>query len=98
MIATGLAGGRAGIQIVEGLAGEGILNDFVRIGGESRTSTAVVDPTSGLQTEINEYGPEVTTAELETLVEKMRYLSGACRWWCSPGRCRARCPPASTRT
>ena len=60
VIATGLAGGRTGIQIVEGLAGEGILNDFVRIGGESRTSTVVVDPTSGLQTEINEYGPEVT--------------------------------------
>ena len=77
VIATGLAGGRAGIQIVEGLAGEGILNDFVRIRGESRTSTAVVDPTSGLQTEINEYGPEVTAAELETLLEKMRYLSGA---------------------
>ena len=77
VIATGLAGGRAGIQIVEGLAGEGILNDFVRIGGESRTSTVVIDPTSGLQTEINEYGPEVTPDELETLLEKMRYLSGA---------------------
>ena len=77
VIATGLAGGRPGIQIVEGPAEEGILNDFVRIRGESRTSTVVIDPTSGLQTEINEYGPEVTPDELETLLEKMRYLSGA---------------------
>ncbi len=77
VIATGLAGGRAGVQIVDGLHSEGILNDFVRIGGESRTSTAVVDPTSGLQTEINEYGPEVTADEIAILLEKIRYLSGA---------------------
>ena len=65
------------MQITDGLDAEGILNDFVRIGGESRTSTAVVDPTSGLQTEINEYGPEVTADELEALVDSVRYLAGA---------------------
>jgi 1-phosphofructokinase family hexose kinase len=42
---------------------------------ESRTSTAVVDPTAGTHTEINEWGPEVSAAELETLVEKLHYLS-----------------------
>ena len=62
VIAVGLAGGRAGTQITDGLDAEGIVNDFVRIDAESRTSTAVVDPTSGLSTEINEYGPEVTEA------------------------------------
>jgi 1-phosphofructokinase family hexose kinase len=77
VIATGLAGGRAGIHIVDGLHQEGILNDFVRINAESRTSTAVVDPTSGLQTEINEYGPEVTGEEMAILLEKIRYLSRA---------------------
>ena len=77
VIATGLAGGRTGMQIVDALTSEGILNDFVRIARESRTSTAVIDPTSGLQTEINEYGPEVTKDELETLLEKLRYLAGA---------------------
>jgi len=77
VIATGLAGGRTGVHILDGLSQEGILNDFVRIGAESRTSTAVVDPTSGLQTEINEYGPEVTVDEIATLLEKIRYLSGA---------------------
>ncbi|HEY0388177.1 MAG TPA: 1-phosphofructokinase family hexose kinase [Gaiellales bacterium] len=77
VIATGLAGGRAGTQITDGLDAEGIVNDFVRIGAESRTSTAVVDPTSGLQTEINEYGPEVTADEVAALLEKVRYLAGA---------------------
>ena len=75
VVATGLAGGRTGTRIVEELTAEAILNDFVRIAAESRTSTAVVDPTSGAYTEINEWGPEVTAAELQTLSEKLHYLS-----------------------
>jgi 1-phosphofructokinase family hexose kinase len=75
VVATGLAGGRTGTRIVEELTAEAILNDFVRIAGDSRTSTAVVDPTSGTYTEINEWGPEVTALELETLTEKLQYLS-----------------------
>ena len=54
---------------------EGILNDFVRIGGESRTSIAVLDPTSNQYTEINEWGPEVTEEELQILREKLAYLA-----------------------
>jgi len=75
VVATGLAGGRTGTRIVEELTAEAILNDFVRIGEESRTSTAVVDPTESAYTEINEWGPKVTTEELETLLEKVHYLS-----------------------
>ncbi len=75
VVATGLTGGRTGTRIVEELTAEAILNDFVRIAAESRTSTAVVDPTSGTYTEINEWGPEVTPAELETLSEKLHYLA-----------------------
>ena len=75
VVATGLAGGRTGTRIVEELTSEAILNDFVRIAAESRTSTAVVDPTAGTYTEINEWGPEVGAVELETLLEKLHYLS-----------------------
>jgi 1-phosphofructokinase family hexose kinase len=75
VVATGLAGGRTGTRIIEELTHEAILNDFVRISTESRTSTAVVDPTSGTYTEINEWGPEVTEAELEMLMEKLHYLA-----------------------
>lgn len=75
VVATGLAGGRTGTRIVEELTAEAILNDFVRIAEESRTSTAVVDPTAGTYTEINEWGPEVTPTELETLMEKLHYLA-----------------------
>jgi len=75
VVATGLTGGRTGTRIVEELTAEAILNDFVRIAAESRTSTAVVDPASGTYTEINEWGPEVTRVELDMLMEKLHYLS-----------------------
>jgi 1-phosphofructokinase family hexose kinase len=75
VIATGVAGGPTGTRIVEHLTEEGILNDFVRIREESRTSTAVVDPTNGDQTEINEHGPHVSDQELELFVDKLLYLA-----------------------
>jgi 1-phosphofructokinase/tagatose 6-phosphate kinase len=75
VIATGLAGGATGTRIVEALNGEAILNSFVRIREESRTNTAVLDPTTGLQTEINERGPAVSPQELELFHEKLMYLA-----------------------
>jgi 1-phosphofructokinase family hexose kinase len=75
VIATGVAGGPTGTRIVEHLTEEGILNDFVRIREESRTSTAVVDPTSGDQTEINEHGPQVSGQELDLFIDKLLYLA-----------------------
>jgi tagatose 6-phosphate kinase len=75
VVTTGLAGGRTGTRVVEELTAESILNDFVRIVDESRTSTAVVDPTANTYTEINEWGPHVEPDELDTLLEKLRYLS-----------------------
>jgi 1-phosphofructokinase family hexose kinase len=75
VIATGLAGGATGTRILELLSGESILNDFTRIEGESRTNLAVIDPTSGEQTEINERGPEVSEREIEAFEEKLLYLA-----------------------
>ena len=75
VIATGFAGGATGARIVEALNDESILNDFVRISDESRTNTAVMDPTTGLQTEINERGPAVAAKELELFTEKLLYLA-----------------------
>jgi 1-phosphofructokinase/tagatose 6-phosphate kinase len=75
VVATGLAGGRNGRRIIEELTGEAILNDFVQIDDESRTSTAVADPMSGTYTEIIEWGPKVQPQELEMLLEKLDYLS-----------------------
>jgi 1-phosphofructokinase/tagatose 6-phosphate kinase len=75
VIATGLAGGSTGTRIVEALTEESILNDFVRIRDESRTNVAVLDPTDGGHTEINEPGPEVSPQEVELFVDKLLYLA-----------------------
>ncbi len=75
VVATGLAGGATGTRIVEALTEESILNDFVRIGEESRTNTAVLDPTTGGQTEVNERGPAVSPGELELFRDKLLYLA-----------------------
>ena len=75
VIATGFAGGPTGTRIVEQLTEESILNDFVRIRETSRTNTAVLDPTSGEQTEINERGPAVTAKEMELFRDKLVYLA-----------------------
>ncbi len=75
VIATGFAGGPTGTRIVEQLTEESILNDFVRIREESRTNTAVHDPTNGETTEINERGPAVSGKEIELFRDKLLYLA-----------------------
>jgi 1-phosphofructokinase family hexose kinase len=75
VVAAGLVGGPTGTRILERLGEESILNDFTRIEGDSRTNLAVIDPTSGEQTEINERGPTVTPYEIDVLVERLLYLA-----------------------
>jgi 1-phosphofructokinase/tagatose 6-phosphate kinase len=75
VIATGMVGGATGDAILERLGHEGILSDFTRIAGESRTNLAVIDPTSSVQTELNERGPTVSEEEADQFVEKLLYLA-----------------------
>ena len=75
VIATGLTGGATGTRIVDQLTQLSVLSDFVRIREESRTNTAVIDPTTGEQTEINERGPKVSSQEVELFVDKLLYLA-----------------------
>ena len=75
VVATGLAGGRTGTRIVEELTSEAILNDFVRIADESRTSTAVVDPTAGDVHGDQRVGAAREPEELAILLDKINYLA-----------------------
>jgi len=77
VVATGLAGGRAGEMIVDDLTAGGIVHQFVRIADESRSSTIVLDQ-AGTQvaTEIVEYGPVVRPEELEAFGTAYSYLLG----------------------
>ncbi|MDX6581324.1 MAG: 1-phosphofructokinase [Solirubrobacterales bacterium] len=75
VIAAGMAGGASGTRLLESLREESVLTAFTPISGETRTNLAVIDPTSGEQTEINDRGPEVSEAELELFTEKLLYLA-----------------------
>ena len=100
VVATGLAGGRAGDMIVEDLTAGGIVHQFVRIADESRSSTIVLDP-AGTQVgrpRSSSTGPIVRPDELETFAVVLQLPAGRHRG----GRARrqparARCPRTGTR-
>lgn len=75
VIATGLAGGATGARIRELLTAEDVLHDFTEVAGDSRTNISIVDPTSGVQSEINERGPEVSSEEVDRFIARLRYLA-----------------------
>jgi 1-phosphofructokinase family hexose kinase len=75
VIATGFAGGPTGNRLLEQLRKEAVLTDFTRIAAETRINLAVIDPTSGEQTEINERGPAVSPEEVEAFVRRVGYLA-----------------------
>jgi 1-phosphofructokinase/tagatose 6-phosphate kinase len=79
VIATGLVGGGNGDRVLKQLRDEGLLTDFIRIAEETRFNLALVDPTTGEQTEVNERGPRVSPDELDAFIERLDYLAGGAK-------------------
>ncbi|MGA7396735.1 MAG: 1-phosphofructokinase family hexose kinase [Solirubrobacterales bacterium] len=79
VIATGLAGGEIGQRVIEQLGEESLLTDFLPISEGTRINLAIIDPTSGEQTEINERGPTVKAEELDAFTERLDYLAGGAK-------------------
>jgi len=79
VIAAGFVGGPTGTRVLEGLQEESVLTDFTRIASETRINLAVIDPTSGEQTEINERGPAVSPEEVKALFDRIGYLAGGAK-------------------
>jgi 1-phosphofructokinase family hexose kinase len=79
VIAAGFVGGPTGSRVLEQLREESVLTDFTRIAAETRINLAVIDPTSGEQTEINERGPAVSPEETAKLFERIGYLAGGAK-------------------
>ena len=69
-IATGFLGGNAGKTIENVLHTQGIDADFVWVEGETRTNTKVVEK-NGTVTELNEPGPEISSAQIDQLMNKL---------------------------
>ncbi|MDQ4045438.1 MAG: 1-phosphofructokinase [Chloroflexota bacterium] len=75
VIATGYVGGLAGQYIEHGLQAAGIETAFVPISGESRTSLAIIEQTSGSVTEIREQGSDVSQEDGERFLKVLERLS-----------------------
>jgi 1-phosphofructokinase/tagatose 6-phosphate kinase len=79
VIASGFVGGPTGTRMLEQLHEESVLTDFITIAAETRINLAVIDPTSGEQTEINERGPAVSAEEVKRLFDRIAYLAAGAK-------------------
>ncbi len=71
---TGFLGGVQGRLVAQALAAEGLGNQFVHCDGETRLCIAIIDPTTGTQTEINESGPGVSQHSVSDLLRRVKSL------------------------
>ena len=65
VIATGFAGGHAGHLLCDGLRQKGITTSFVFTGDATRTNISILDLKNETLTEINDFGQEVTTEDID---------------------------------
>lgn len=75
--ALGFTGGFAGEELECRLINEGVMCEFIRISGETRTNIIVNDDGSGRQLLLNTVGPEVTPYELGELLKKIEGVEDA---------------------
>lgn len=74
-IATGFLGGNAGKTIENVLNEKEIKHDFIRVEGETRTNTKVIEE-NGAVTELNEPGPRVSEAQVKQLIKRLTAYGG----------------------
>lgn len=84
-VAVGLAGGKSGELLREGLESLGIDTDFVWVDGETRTNVSVVTEAHDHYLKVNEPGPSITSSEQEMLIEKITHLSRPGDFWVLAG-------------
>jgi 1-phosphofructokinase family hexose kinase len=79
VLALGFQGGAIGELIQQSLAREGLTHVLTPIAASSRICTAIVDPTGGPATEVNDPGPEITQEEIERFLGQFDRALGAAR-------------------
>lgn len=84
-IALGLAGGRTGDALREGLEQAGIATEFVPIAGETRTNISIFPHDHARHIKVNEPGPAIAESERAALVERIRALARPGDWWVLAG-------------
>jgi 1-phosphofructokinase family hexose kinase len=74
VIATGFAGGHAGHLLCDGLRQKDITTSFVFTGDSTRTNISILDLTNETLTEVNDFGQEVSTEDIDYFIENYTRL------------------------
>ncbi len=74
--AIGILAGASGGFIKKQLDALDIENDFLFIEGETRTNIKIVDSVNGMNTDINEMGPDIAAADLEEVLNRTLQAAG----------------------
>ena len=74
VMATGFAGGHTGHLLCDGLRQKGITTGFIFTEDTTRTNISILDLTNETLTEINDFGQEVTTEDVEYFLENYTRL------------------------
>jgi 6-phosphofructokinase 2 len=73
-IALGFMGGYNGLEVEGRLANEGILCDFTRVSGETRTNLVIHQQRKKIQTLLSSSCPQVTQFDVTTLYRKIKHI------------------------
>ena len=84
-VALGVAGGRSGQLLAEGLAGLDIETDFLWIPGETRTNVSIVAADHSHYIKVNEAGPAMDASAYQALLDKVMTLVRTGDWWVLAG-------------
>lgn len=79
VVATGFVGGHTGEFVVGELEQSGVVPDFVRVSGETRTCVEILDAEHGVRAKVNEPGPHVTAADAAHLESRISAWLGRAR-------------------
>lgn len=78
VLATGFAGGHAGLYIIEEVEKSGVKTDFVKVAGESRSCINIYDEINKTQTEFLEPGVNITKEKEEEFCNRFLNIVPLC--------------------
>lgn len=74
VIASGFAGGHAGHMLCDAIREIGITTNFVFTNGNTRTNTSILDRKNETLTEINDFGQEIPSDDIDFFIENYTKL------------------------
>jgi 1-phosphofructokinase len=97
-VATGFLGGGPGAYICKVLETQNVPHCFVEVAGDTRTNFSVEDAEQNPPTTFNERGPEVTSADLDRLFDRVKEYLPRLSWLAMGGSLPPGAPPETFQT